>query len=712
MRKTKIVLGLFILLLMVTFVSCNKKCNHNGPTPDPNPGIVTPPKPQPQEVSIGIKGSSEVKSGAESQYRAYVDGEPSNEVTWEIKEGSDFVTISDKGLLTAKEVTGDKIVEIIAKSKKNDKCYGSKVITIVAKPTLTQDMLDALKVDKIGFEGYLNISVYEFGVAKKLYNTYTTVVKTAMDGTDWYAEYENGDTGTKMGLYYKNHDGYASQIGVSFMNDEQYEPMTDDDGKKVKWEDSGLYNVLQNLSINDFKFNEDTWRYEYRAKDKNDTLTKKLIASANPYDFEQDPNHQFQLIIEENEILGFYMKSKPDYTIVKQYESIQELFVAVGYGDTVKVPKITKYPHRDFHDDLEKAILNMRNLNSYTLDFYGIIASNLTSGYTQEGYKETVTNSDCYFEPYVMRYDEYGDEVRNFTENSSYGFHKISNTLYNSFTTNATTNKFEPSRAYNASFDNAKPSFGFASEIFTSYAVNEDGSISYYVDELMTPVASTFYYGVGNDINLYGIFATKGYLSNTSFTPFVTVKDGMIVNSTFYFYLGSIYGIIQINYDDFNTAAVPEDVSIEFEPRQVPTSWSQLTIIKSDDSTTMDEDEEVNALEFFKTFFKEKSNIEEDQLESLLPFFGSVLGDTYGFGMTSMRIPSGESTSHACVTLYYDVPLGTDYTIKQPLAAIEEYLLSLGFTKNKAGEFSKDGIYIAPVDSSLDLLIYVWGENF
>ena len=108
MRKTKIVLGLFILLLMVTFVSCNKKCNHNGPTPDPNPGIVTPPKPQPQEVSIGIKGSSEVKSGAESQYRAYVDGEPSNEVTWEIKEGSDFVTISDKGLLTAKEVTGDK----------------------------------------------------------------------------------------------------------------------------------------------------------------------------------------------------------------------------------------------------------------------------------------------------------------------------------------------------------------------------------------------------------------------------------------------------------------------------------------------------------------------------------------------------------------------------------------------------------------------------
>ena len=59
-----------------------------------------------------------------------------------------------------------------------------------------------------------------------------------------------------------------------------------------------------------FKFNEDTWRYEYKSKGRDDSLTKRLIASANPYDFEQDPNHQFQLIIEENEVLGFYVKSR------------------------------------------------------------------------------------------------------------------------------------------------------------------------------------------------------------------------------------------------------------------------------------------------------------------------------------------------------------------------------------------------------------------
>ena len=42
----------------------------------------------------------------------------------------------------------------------------------------------------------------------------------------------------------------------------------------------------------------------------------------------------------------------------------------------------------------------------------------------------------------------------------------------------------------------------------------------------MSYVATTFYYGVGNDINLYGIFATTGYTSETSsFTPYVVVDN-------------------------------------------------------------------------------------------------------------------------------------------------------------------------------------------
>ena len=83
------------------------------------------------------------------------------------------------------------------------------------------------------------------------------------------------------------------------------------------------------------------------------------------------------------------------------------------------------------------------------------------------------------------------------------------------------------SRAYEKVFETCKPSFAFAPEIFNSYYIDEeDNTTTYYVDALMNPVASTFYYGVGNDINLYGIYASTGYISNTeSFTPYCVVDN-------------------------------------------------------------------------------------------------------------------------------------------------------------------------------------------
>ena len=219
----------------------------------------------------------------------------------------------------------------------------------------------------------------------------------------------------------------------------------------------------------------------------------------------------------------------------------------------------------------------------------------------------------------------------------------------------------------------------------------------------MCSVASTFYYGVGNDENLYGIFATKANLmGNSSFTPFVVVKDGYIVSACFYFYLGSVYGIIELEYSDFNTAALPSDKEIDFETRLVPTSYSELTIQDSTSSDSTSEDVEVNALEYFKKFF------DDENIEEKLPFFGNVLGDTYGFGLTTVHISASTNRAKQAVVLYYDVPLGIDYTIDASLETIYEYLESLGFERNKNNEFHKGEIWVAPTDSSLDLLIYVW----
>ena len=54
------------------------------------------------------------------------------------------------------------------------------------------------------------------------------------------------------------------------------------------------------------------------------------------------------------------------------------------------------------------------------------------------------------------------------------------------------------------------------------------------------------------------------------------------------------------------------------------------------------------------------------------------------------------------------MPLDRNYTIDSSMTAVREYLVAQGFERNSADEYEKDGIVIAPIDSSLDFNIYVW----
>ena len=204
----------------------------------------------------------------------------------------------------------------------------------------------------------------------------------------------------------------------------------------------------------------------------------------------------------------------------------------------------------------------------------------------------------------------------------------------------------------------------------------------------MSPVASTFYYGVGNDINLYGIFATRGYISTSeSFTPYVVVKDGYIIEACFYFYIGSIYGVVELKYDEFNTTTLPENVNVEFEAREVPSSWNELTIeVTSGSDPTTEDEYTANALDYLKRYF------ENDNIDNELPFFGNALGDTYGFGLTTIYIPKGQDKVKNAIVFYYDVPLDINYTIDSSLKEVENYLLSLGFVRDSNGNFKKGNI--------------------
>ena len=649
----------------------------------------------PQNLTVKISGSSEVRMGNMITLTAKVTGEDLEDtsVEWSIIEGSEYAVISSSGVLMGRDVTKNQKVVVQAKSKANGEYVATKAITVLAKPTLTQEMLDVLANDTISFEGYISISLYTMGQFSKLDDTYDTTIKTAMNGINWYAEYYNGSTGLNQGVYYKNHNGVACQVGVNFLNQEEYYPLTDDFGNDMSWQDSYLYNSLKNLSVSDFKLNKTTWHFDYVGNDAK--LAEKVIASANPYDFVPKG---FSLMVDGGDVLGIYSMSEDDYSIQQNYRAVQELYAFINLGDDVDVPSVNKFPTFDEHAPLAQAIANMQALESYTVDFY---QESQASGISlSEGFTETITSTDCYFRPYDP-VDIVGNEViKDYREGEEYGYKKISDSLYNSYFINE-MGEYQASRAYETSFEHAKPTFALAAEIFTAYYENEDGSITYYIeDQTMMPACSTLYYGVGNDINLYGIFAYDYFYG---IAPQVTVKDGYIVEVMFEFFLGSILGVALITYDDFNTATMPEGVNVEFETRYVPTSWSQVDIIKTGDingGNTAD-DEYVNAVDYLVEFF------DDEDIAEKLPFFGNVLGDCYGFAMETTRITATGAGIQA-IQFYYDVPLDVDYTINESINKVCDYLISLGFTANGAGEYTKGNIVVLPYDSDLDFMIYVW----
>ncbi len=681
-----------------------------------------------EQITIAISGASQLYSGKSAQLVATVEGTTNKSVTWTVDEGADFVSIDQNGVITAQVVDGTKIVSVTATSMADNTVSATKVLELVAKTQLTQDMIDKIaSTEKIAFEGYVSIDLFEFDAeiyydpdkkGSNLYMTSTTSIKTAMNGVNWYSQYEVDYV--KQNMYVKNDQGYATQVGVSLTNDEEYFPMLDNRGEKIGWEQSGYYNVFRHfreqgkLTISDFTFDETTWRWKYTGADN--SFNKLLLASCNPYDF--TPKDVW-LIIDNNEIMGIYSQSEDDFSLATGYYGVQNLYVAVDTNQNVQVPTISKYTHEDIHDDLATAIANMQNLTSYTTNIRQIGANVYTSGYVFDGYEEIVTANDCYFVPYTFTMTSAGDYVYDFNENGSYGYHKVNDNLYNSYY-NVGTGHYQASRAYAKDFKNAKPSFEFAAEIFRTYYENpDDGSVTYYVDDVMTGVASTFYYGLGNDIALYGIYASVGYTEGTNFTPYVTIKDGYIVSAGFYYYLGYLYGIMEIEYSNFNNSAVPTTVTETlnnpslYTVRQVPNSWTQVNIIQTQmdsSSSSTDDDQEVNADLLLRTYF----NLSDS---AIIPFFGDAIGDTYGFGMTSYHIGSSGSTARKSIQFYYDVPLDINYSIDSSLDALDVFLKELGFSRNVAGEYSKGitdmygvskTLWVHPLDNSLDLYIHVW----
>lgn len=686
------------------------------------------------EHTVAIKAPDNVKSGRKIQLEAYVDGERTDKVEWTVTRGADVVSIDENGVLEAKEVTGDKLVTIVAAAKIDKSARAETVLTVVAKPALTQDMLDAVAKNTVAFEGFVRLDVYEnrLGSKGKFNSTHTSQIRTAMNGNDWFAEYLNMSVGVSQRIFCRNVNGTATQVGVNLMNEEQNYTMKDDRGNALSWEDSGFYNSFVGLTVDDFRFNETDWRYEYIVKGESDRTVQHMAAAANPYTLEAQT---LELIIEDGEIMGIYSLAADDLNMAQGYITEPRLYAVIDAGENVKVPTIGKYKNYDEYaaDSDEYAVLkklhdavdNARNAERYNIRITHVQQSNLTSTLNvTEGYEETVTPDKCYFREYDILRQGSSTEERIYRD-TQYGYRKINDNLYNSYYGTKVKNgeeetvSFAASRAFTGDFRNAKPSFAFSEAIFTSYAIDEtDGSTTYYVDDNMYSVATTFYKGIGNDIALYGIFATKGYVNNVEFKPFVTVsKDGVIAGAGFFYDVSYMYGVMLIEYTDINdadNAVIAPEVSAKIDAiavRQLPASWEELNIVVTVDNN----DVYHKASEYIPEYF-ENNGTPISGTNAEVPFFGaeSCLGDTYGFGMPTYYRPTGSGQSpKRAMLFYYDVPLDIDYTIQSSLDKIDAYLKSLGYIPNVYGEYrhADNNIVIVPVDSSLDLNIYVYTET-
>ncbi|MGN1078488.1 MAG: hypothetical protein ACI4ST_08215, partial [Candidatus Gallimonas sp.] len=327
--------------------------------------------------TLTITADTDLHSGQKTLLKAMIGGTQQT-ATWEITDGGQYASIATTtGLLTAQEVTENKKITVRATSTKHPSLVATRTYTIYAKPDLTQDMIDALSgEEKLSFEGSLKVSCYNVGISHEFVDEFNYTLSTALDGTNWYANYYDGNLSSYNSIYVKEHEGIASQVSLSFMNEEEYVPMLDDEERTIPWAQAGYTNAFTGLTVDDFVFDPDLWMWTYAGTD--DTLMQRMATSANPYDFEPET---LALTVEGGEILGIRMISVMSGKIVYGYDAVQELDAIINYGDLVEVPTISKYAHSDIHDGLNVAIANMRALESYTV-LYRAITMSYGSSYT------------------------------------------------------------------------------------------------------------------------------------------------------------------------------------------------------------------------------------------------------------------------------------------------------------------------------------------
>ncbi len=677
---------------------------------------------------VSIQGDASLLEGTSKTYTAVVTGATPATVTWSVVDGGNAASISQDGVLTAKDVNGDTPVTIRATSVANTGKFADKKVTVRAKTVLTQAMLDEVAShDEAEFMSSIDIEMWSIGSRPQYAGSSHLDTTTAMDGTSWYAQYQSGD-GVSREIYYTDHEGKASMVSVTLMNEQEYYPMLDDDENEVDWYASGLYNCFkgteahpQDLKVSDFEYDSENYGWKYVGADE--TFVERMIASANPYDFEPK---DLWLLIDEDMIVGFLSESEVDKRVSPDHDSYMTLTATVNFSD-VDLHTISTFEYReDIHGPLKTALNNMHNLKSYTMIFrkieQGIVVGNAIA---LEGYKETVTEDMLLYEDFDWDYDvkqENYPPIYEYT-GAKYGYKQIRKPngagekgLYDQFvlenpvdpngkenSSAVTSPVYSAVRAFEGDVKDARPGFRFAPEIFTGYQkpqAGDDFDMYYEVSDSMFIVATEFYHFVDVLDQLYGMYAALGSTGTGYISPSITVKGGYITEIQFYYNMvGYLSGVIEIEFSDFNTAAIGEDIS--FTAREVPTSWDGI-LFNPQEPSIETEPFEAHARELLDT-------------DASIPFFGEALGDCFAFAIDYFYRDSKGKT-HTAVSLWYDIPADIDFTIESSIRKVRNFLEANGYTLSGSKESSEGNTYeyegeklsVAIDDVSTQLFIYIW----
>ena len=187
-----------------------------------------------------------------------------------------------------------------------------------------------------------------------------------------------------------------------------------------------------------------------------------------------------------------------------------------------------------------------------------------------------------------------------------------------------------------------------------------------------------------------------------------------------------MYGVVIIDYSDFNKTTIDADKAAEIAQskyREIPTSWNQINITEGSGA----DERQIPFDEYFTKYFSAdgvgKYPLKDGKTVNDIPFIGdpdSGLGDRYALGMSVLYSAQYRQTDGTYKTvrrntlkLYYDVPLDLDYTTDSSLKKVDALLTSKGFVADENGEYRNPDInvVIKPVDESLDFFVYIWTED-